>query len=73
MIKRGYLFQRYMPTHWSPSSKTALAESELEYDENHTSTAAYVAFPLDASSARKGNVYLRLVCTHCLLLERVNT
>ena len=32
--------------YWSPSSHTALAEAELEYDENHTSTAAFVKFPL---------------------------
>ena len=31
---------------WSPSSRTALAEAELEYPEGHVSTAVYVAFPL---------------------------
>ena len=32
--------------YWSPSSRTALAEAELEYDENHKSTAAFVRFPV---------------------------
>ena len=35
-----------MPIYWSPSSKTALAESELEYEENHRSISIYVKFPL---------------------------
>ena len=35
-----------MPIFWSPSSQTALAESELEYNENHLSTSIYLKFPL---------------------------
>ncbi len=34
--------------HWSPSSRTALAEAELEYPEGHRSTSVYVAMPLTA-------------------------
>jgi isoleucyl-tRNA synthetase len=34
------------PVHWSPSSRTALAEAELEYPEGHTSTSIYVAMPV---------------------------
>lgn len=34
------------PVHWSPSSGTALAEAELEYDEDHRVVAAFVKFPL---------------------------
>ena len=30
--------------HWSPSSRTALAEAELEYPEKHTSQSIYVGF-----------------------------
>ena len=40
------LFQRYMPVYWSPSSKTALAESELEYNLEHESKSIYVRFPV---------------------------
>lgn len=34
------------PVHWSPSSRTALAEAELEYPEGHVSRSIYVALPL---------------------------
>ena len=33
--------------HWSPSSQTALAESELEYPEGHVSPSIYVALPIE--------------------------
>lgn len=46
MVKKGLIFRRYKPVYWSPSSRTALAEAELEYKEDHVSTAAYVKFPL---------------------------
>lgn len=36
------------PVHWSPSSRTALAEAELEYPEGHKSTSVYVALPMTA-------------------------
>lgn len=32
--------------YWSPSSRTALAEAELEYNERHISKCAFVRFPL---------------------------
>lgn len=35
-----------MPVFWSPSSRTALAEGELEYNDEHRSTSVYVTFPL---------------------------
>jgi isoleucyl-tRNA synthetase len=46
MAKRGLVFRRYKPVYWSPSSRTALAEAELEYKDDHLSHAAYVAFPV---------------------------
>ncbi|KAJ9059834.1 isoleucine-tRNA ligase [Entomophthora muscae] len=41
-LKKGYVYRQYRPSHWSPSSQTALAESELEYNDKHVSTSAYV-------------------------------
>ena len=38
--------------HWSPSSRTALAEAELEYPEGHTSRSIYVALPITALGER---------------------
>ncbi|BAY52440.1 isoleucyl-tRNA synthetase [Thermostichus vulcanus NIES-2134] len=44
MVLRGYIYRGLKPVHWSPSSKTALAEAELEYPEGHTSRSLYAAF-----------------------------
>jgi hypothetical protein len=40
------------PVHWSPSSRTALAEAELEYPEGHTSRSIYVAMPITVRCGR---------------------
>lgn len=44
MFKKGFIFRGRKPVHWSPSSRTALAEAELEYPEGHVSKSIYVAF-----------------------------
>ncbi|KAK1985002.1 isoleucyl-tRNA synthetase [Colletotrichum cereale] len=46
MVRRGLIYRKSKPVYWSPSSRTALAEAELEYNENHVSTAAYVRYPI---------------------------
>lgn len=46
MVRRGVIYRKYRPVYWSPSSGTALAEAELEYNENHVSTSAYIRFPI---------------------------
>lgn len=46
MVERGLIYRRFKPVYWSPSTGTALAEAELEYKENHVSTAAFVKLPL---------------------------
>lgn len=50
MVNDGIIYRGLKPVYWSPSSRTALAESELEYSEKHVSTAAYVAFALHTTS-----------------------
>lgn len=45
MLSKNRIYRGFKPVFWSPSSKTALAESELEYVD-HTSQAAYILFPL---------------------------
>ncbi len=52
MVLKGYIYRGLKPVHWSPSSKTALAEAELEYPEGHTSRSIYVAFPMTSLSDR---------------------
>ena len=39
-----------MPVWWSPSSKTALAEAELEYNNEHKSRTLYVRVLLSKES-----------------------
>ena len=49
MTEYGLIYRKNKPVYWSPSSGTALAEAELEYEEDHISTAALVKFPLTNS------------------------
>jgi hypothetical protein len=50
LFLQGLIYTAQRPVFYSPSSRSALAEAELEYVDNHVSTAVYVAFVLDASS-----------------------
>jgi isoleucyl-tRNA synthetase len=50
MFKKGFIFRGRKPVHWSPSSRTALAEAELEYPEGHISKSIYVGFQIDTPS-----------------------
>ncbi|KIX93854.1 uncharacterized protein Z520_10479 [Fonsecaea multimorphosa CBS 102226] len=47
MAQYGLIYRKHKPVYWSTSSGTALAEAELEYKDDHVSTAALVKFPLD--------------------------
>ena len=51
MVLAGHIYRGLKPVHWSPSSRTALAEAELEYPDGHTSPSVFVAFPLEQPSA----------------------
>lgn len=46
MVAKGLIYRQNKPVHWSPSSRTALAEAELEFEDNHKVTAAFVKFPI---------------------------
>ncbi|KAB1258534.1 Isoleucine--tRNA ligase; mitochondrial [Camelus dromedarius] len=46
MYDKGLIYRSYKPVFWSPSSRTALAEAELEYNPEHVSRSVYVKFPL---------------------------
>ncbi|KAI5475544.1 isoleucyl-trna synthetase [Pseudohyphozyma bogoriensis] len=46
MVKKGLITTHHRPTLYSPSSGTALAEAELEYNEEHVSRSVYVDFPV---------------------------
>lgn len=46
LIEGGYVYRGLRPVLWSPTSRTALADTEIIYKEGYTSTSIYVAFPL---------------------------
>lgn len=46
LVEKGFVYRSFKPVYWSPSSNTALAESELEYNENHQSSSVYFRFKL---------------------------
>lgn len=46
MVLNGHIYRGRKPVHWSPSSRTALAEAELEYPEGHKSKSIYVSLPI---------------------------
>ncbi|MCX6340941.1 MAG: class I tRNA ligase family protein, partial [Fimbriimonadales bacterium] len=45
LVEGGYIYKGLRPTLWSPSSRTALADTEIVYND-HVSKAIYVRFPL---------------------------
>ena len=46
MFLNGYIYRGLKPVHWSPSSRTALAEAELEYPDEHYSKSVYVSLKI---------------------------
>ena len=45
MAKKGYIYKGLKPVYWSPSSESALAEAEIEYQDKK-SPSIYVSFPV---------------------------
>ncbi|WP_332690086.1 isoleucine--tRNA ligase [Halalkalibacter lacteus] len=55
MAKKGYIYKGKKPVYWSPSSESALAEAEIEYQDKR-SPSIYVAFPVkDGNGVLKGD------------------
>ncbi|WJZ86927.1 hypothetical protein VitviT2T_006340 [Vitis vinifera] len=54
MALQGYIYRGRKPVHWSPSSRTALAEAELEYPEGHISKSIYAIFRLVSAPVTSG-------------------
>ncbi|CAK9170087.1 unnamed protein product [Ilex paraguariensis] len=70
MAFQGYIYRGRKPVHWSPSSRTALAEAELEYPEGHVSKSMYAIFRLASAPTSDGlleefspNLYLAIWTT----------
>ncbi len=47
MSTKGFIYRGLRTVYWSYGAQTALADAEVEYNEEHVSTAIYVAFPLE--------------------------
>ncbi len=45
LVEQGFVYRGLRPTLWSPTLKTALADTEIVY-QDHVSKAIYVRFPL---------------------------
>lgn len=46
LVGKGFVYRGQRPIYWSPESRTALADAEVEYHE-HTSPSIYVLFPIE--------------------------
>lgn len=50
LFQMGLINRQFKPVYWGVQNKTALAESELEYNDNHISTSIMVKFILTTPS-----------------------
>lgn len=46
----GLIYRHYRPVHYSPSSRSALAEAELIYQDDHISHSVYISFKVDTKA-----------------------
>src|SRR3989442_12831265 len=69
-VEKGLVYKAKKSVHWCISCRTALAEAEVEYDENHVSPSIDVRFPLaegDRSRLEKGSPPLRARTAHAVI------
>lgn len=67
MALQGFIYRGRKPVHWSPSSRTALAEAELEYPEGHVSKSMYGIFRL-VSAPNSCNLLAEFFPNLCLAI-----
>ncbi|KAG0338836.1 hypothetical protein BG004_007058, partial [Podila humilis] len=60
MMKKGLIYRANKPVYWSPSSQTALAEAELEYNDKHASMTAWTVYCLFKTNSvfHPDNIYI---------------
>ena len=63
MVIIGLIYRQHKPVYYSPSSRSALAEAELEYAERHRSHSAYVLFDIDKNSTIENDFLRNIVST----------
>ncbi|KAF8189885.1 isoleucyl-tRNA synthetase [Mycena galopus ATCC 62051] len=57
-VENGLIFRRYRPVHFSPSSRSALAEAELVYKDDHVSHSVFVTFKVESIQGLAGSIEL---------------
>ena len=53
MVEKGLIYEARKPVHYSTSSKTALAEAELEYIDDYKSLSAFIKFKYSSQFSQK--------------------
>ena len=54
MYKKGYIYKGLKPVYWCPKDETALAEAEIEYQDDPCTTV-YVKFPMHDDQGKLGS------------------
>ncbi|XP_044269730.1 isoleucine--tRNA ligase, mitochondrial isoform X2 [Tribolium madens] len=57
LYQKNLIYRDFKPIYWSPSSRTALAEAELEYNDQHKSKSVFVRFKVNQFPNRSEQVY----------------
>ncbi|XP_058000949.1 isoleucine--tRNA ligase, chloroplastic/mitochondrial isoform X2 [Hevea brasiliensis] len=68
MALQGYIYRGRKPVHWSPSSRTALAEAELEYPEGHVSRSIYATFRIVSATPTSSGLLEEFFPDLCLAI-----
>ncbi|XP_015795161.1 isoleucine--tRNA ligase, mitochondrial [Tetranychus urticae] len=55
LYQKGLIHRSFLPIYFSPSNKTTLAESELEYNTNHTSPSIFFQFKVNHNLTLRTN------------------
>ena len=55
MYQRGYIYKGLKPVYWCPHDETALAEAEIEYQDDPCTTV-YVKFPMHDDQGKLGHL-----------------
>ncbi|EDR09531.1 uncharacterized protein LACBIDRAFT_318681 [Laccaria bicolor S238N-H82] len=63
MVEKGMIYRHYRPVHYSPSSRSALAEAELVYKDDHVSHSVFVKFQVDRDSPIQNDTLKQLLAT----------
>ena len=53
MYNKGYIYKGFKPVYWCPHDETALAEAEIEYQDDPCTTV-YVKFPMHDDCGKLG-------------------